>query len=576
MTEQHGDTADNSSGAERGLLAEARNIRGLLLVVLFLSIGIGLIVLFQARLLATACDRVVMHAEGVAAVFPIAALLVLLATGRGFCSYLLEHTSATAAARVKKSIRSRLYRKIQALGPAGLVGDETAPLIETVTRGVDELEHYFTRFLPQLCLAAILPLLFLIVILPYEWRSSLVLLFSAPCIPLFMILIGRGSEKLHRSQWSRLSRMAGHLLDLVQGLPDLIIFGAAKREAEAVARVSEEYRSATMSVLRVAFLSAFALEFFATVGTAVVAVIIGFRLLWSILSLQEGLFILLMAPEFYLPLRNLGLSYHSRMQGVAAAERIMPLLTRPLPEGFAGRLTPPATPPYVRFEGVSFRYGGNRGGVTDINLELPAGSITALVGVSGAGKSTLARLLAGMIRPEAGRILINGLDLTMLDPDAWRSRLAWVPQAPYFTAGTVRENLLLGRPDASKHDITAALEAAAAEQIVCRLPHGLETLLGDRGAGLSGGELKRLALARAYIRKAVLIVLDEPTAGLDPENERLVCMALQRLAQGRTVLVISHREQTIAAAERVAEMVDGRIEQLCSSAQFLAAWEVLA
>jgi len=264
------------------------------------------------------------------------------------------------------------------------------------------------------------------------------------------------------------------------------------------------------------------------------------------------------------------------MQGVAAAERIMPLLTRPLPEGFAGRLTPPATPPYVRFEGVSFRYGGNRGGVTDINLELPAGSITALVGVSGAGKSTLARLLAGMIRPEAGRILINGLDLTMLDPDAWRSRLAWVPQAPYFTAGTVRENLLLGRPDASKHDITAALEAAAAEQIVCRLPHGLETLLGDRGAGLSGGELKRLALARAYIRKAVLIVLDEPTAGLDPENERLVCMALQRLAQGRTVLVISHREQTIAAAERVAEMVDGRIEQLCSSAQFLAAWEVLA
>jgi len=576
MTEQHGDTADNSGSAERGLLAEARNIRGLLLVVLFLSIGIGLIVLFQARLLATACDRVVMHAEGLAAVLPIAALLLLLATGRGFCSYLLEHASATAAARVKKSIRSRLYRKIQALGPAGLVGDETAPLIETVTRGVDELEHYFTRFLPQLCLAAILPLLFLIVILPYEWRSSLVLLFSAPCIPLFMILIGRGSEKLHRSQWSRLSRMAGHLLDLVQGLPDLIIFGAAKREAEAVARVSEEYRSATMSVLRVAFLSAFALEFFATVGTAVVAVIIGFRLLWGILSLQEGLFILLMAPEFYLPLRNLGLSYHSRMQGVAAAERIMPLLTRPLPEGFAGRLTPPATPPYVRFEGVSFRYGGNRGGVTDINLELPAGSITALVGVSGAGKTTLARLLAGMIRPEAGRILINGLDLTMLDPDAWRSRLAWVPQAPYFTAGTVRENLLLGRPDASKHEITAAIEAAAAEQIVCRLPHGLETLLGDRGAGLSGGELKRLALARAYIRKAVLIVLDEPTAGLDPENERLVCMALQRLAQGRTVLVISHREQTIAAAERVAEMVDGRIEQLCSSAQFLAAWEVLA
>jgi len=576
MTEQSGGTAQQGSGAERGLLAEARNIRGLLLVVVLLSIGIGLIVVFQARLLATACDRVVMHVEGLAAVLPLAALLVLLATGRGFCSYLLEHTSAAAAARVKQSIRSRLYRKIQALGPAGLVGDETAPLIETVTKGVDELEHYFTRFLPQLCLAAILPLLFLIIIVPSEWRSGLVLLFSAPCIPLFMILIGRGSEKLHRRQWSRLSRMAGHLLDLVQGLPDLIIFGAAKREAEAVARVSEEYRSATMSVLRVAFLSAFALEFFATVGTALVAVIIGFRLLWGILSLQEGLFILLMAPEFYLPLRNLGLSYHSRMQGVAAAERIMPLLARPLPQGFAGNLVPPATPPAVRFEGVSFRYGGNRGGVSNVNLELPAGSITALAGVSGAGKTTLARLLVGMIRPEAGRILINGQDLTLLDPDAWRSRLAWVPQAPYFTAGTVRENLLLGRPDASEQEIHNALEAAAAEQIVRQLPHGLETLLGDRGAGLSGGELRRLALARAYVRKATLIVLDEPTAGLDPENERLICLALERLAQGRTVLVISHREQTIAATERVAEMINGRIEQLRWSSEFLADREVAA
>lgn len=570
MTEQPGGTAQQGSGAERGLLAEARNIRGLLLAVISLSIVIGLIVVFQARLLATACHRVVMQAEGPAAVMPLVALLVLLATGRGFCSYILEHTSATAAARVKQSIRSRLYRKIQALGPAGLAGDETAPLIETVTRGVDELEHYFTRFLPQLCLAAILPLLFLIIIVPSEWRSGLVLLFSAPCIPLFMILIGRGSEKLHRRQWGRLSRMAGHLLDLVQGLPDLIIFGAAKREAAAVARVSDEYRSATMSVLRVAFLSAFALEFFATVGTAVVAVIIGFRLLWGILSLQEGLFILLMAPEFYLPLRNLGLSYHSRMQGVAAAERIMPLLHRPLPEGFAGGMAPPETPPAVCFEGVSFRYGGNRGGVTDVNFELPAGSITALAGVSGAGKTTLARLLVGLIRPEAGRILINGRDLTLLDPDAWRSRLAWVPQAPYFTAGTVRENLLLGRPEATEQELAIALEAAAAGQIVRRLPHGLDTLLGDRGAGLSGGELRRLALARAYVRKATLIVLDEPTAGLDPENERLVCLALQRLAEGRTVLVISHREQTIAATDQVAEMIDGRIEQLRSSSEFLA------
>ncbi|MGB9082163.1 MAG: thiol reductant ABC exporter subunit CydD [Desulfuromonadaceae bacterium] len=577
MTELSEESAENSAlrdnSAELWLLAEARKISGLLYYVIFLAAAIGLLVVFQARLLASACQRVVMQGEGVTAILPIAGALALIAAGRGICTYILEKKSASAAARVKEAVRSKLYRRILSLGPAGLAGNETGPLIETITKGVDELEPYFTRFLPQLILAAVLPLMFLIIIVPSEWRSGLVLLFSAPFIPLFMILIGQGSEKLHRRQWGRLSRMAGHLLDLVQGLPDLIIFGAAKKEAATVARVSEEYRFATMAVLRVAFLSAFALEFFATVGTAVVAVIIGFRLLSGALSLQEGLFVLLMAPEFYLPLRNLGLSYHARMQGGAAAERIAPLLAKPSPEGFSGSVPAPEGPPAVLFEGVSFRYGSNRGGVSAVDLELPPGSITALAGESGAGKTTLARLLAGLARPESGRILINGHDLTTLAPDSWRSRIAWVPQTPYFSSGTVRENLLLGRPDADQGAINAALEAASARQFINRLPHGLDTILGDRGAGLSGGELKRLALARAYLCQATVVILDEPTAGLDPENEKLVGEALTRVAHGRTVLVISHREQTLACADRVAEMIDGHVERIASPADFLASWE---
>ncbi len=573
MTEHSEESPRRDNSAELWLLAEAKKVRGLLVFVVLLSAGIGLLVVFQARLLSMACQRVVMQGEGVASIMSIAGALALLAATRCICIYILEKKSASVAAGVKQAVRSKLYRKIQALGPAGLAGEESGPLIETITKGVDELEPYFTRFLPQLSLAAILPLMFLIIIVPSEWRSSLVLLFSAPFIPLFMILIGQGSEKLHRRQWGRLSRMVGHLIDLVQGLPDLIIFGAAKKEAATVARVSEEYRTATMAVLRVAFLSAFALEFFATVGTAVVAVIVGFRLLSGALTLQEGLFVLLMAPEFYLPLRNLGLSYHARMQGVADAERIAPLLAKQLPEGFAGTVPAPNGAPAIIFEEVSFRYGGNRGGVTGVNLELPSGSITALAGESGAGKTTLARLLAGLARPESGRVLVNGQDLTTLAPDSWRFRLAWVPQSPYFTSGTVRENLTLGRPCADENEINTALEAASASQFIGRLPLGLDTVLGDRGAGLSGGELKRLALARAYLCKATIVVLDEPTAGLDAENERLVGEALVRLAKGRTVLVISHREQTLSHVERVAEMIDGRIERVVSATAFLTPWE---
>ena len=577
MTKQPEANTDSSvqhdSGAERWLFAEAKKHRVLLLTIIGLASGVGLFALLQAHFLAAACQRVVIQGEGVAAITPLAAILIALAAGRSLFTYVMEKKSAAAAARVKQAVRSKLYRKIQNLGPAGLAGYESGALIETVTKGVDELEPYFTRFLPQVALAAILPLMFLIVIVPSEWRSSMVLVLSAPFIPLFMILIGRGSESVHRRLWSRLSRMAGHLLDLVQGLPDLIIFGAARKEAAVLAQVSDEYRSATMSVLRVAFLSAFALEFFATVGTAVVAVIIGFRLLWGVLTLQEGLFVLLMAPEFYLPLRNLGLSYHARMQGITAAERIAPLLAKPISAGFTGTLPAPKGPPGVIFEGVYFSYGGTRGGVSGVNLTLQPGSITALVGGSGAGKTTLARLLVGLTRPEAGRILINGQDLTTLAPDSWHARLAWVPQAPFFTSGTVRENLLLGRPNADEQQINAALEAAAADQFIAHLPHGLDTVLGDRGAGLSGGELKRLALARAYICHATLVVLDEPTAGLDPESEKLVCESLERLAQGRTVLVISHREQTLSHVEAVAEMIDGRIERVTSPANYLTSRE---
>ncbi len=564
---------NNGQRPEGWLLGEVKGVRTELVGAVCAAFAAGLLIILQARLLAIACQRIVIAKASLPAVLPLVLGVALLAVVRGGLTLLAERRSAAAAARLKVRLRSELYRRLLALGPSGRVGEETGPLVEAVTAGIEGIEPYVARFLPHVALAALLPVAALLFVLPADWRPGLVLLFSAPFIPLFMVLIGRGSESLNRRQWGKLSRLAGYLLDQVQGLPDLKIFGAAKREASVVAQASDDYRLATMAVLRLAFLSAFTLEFFATVGTAVVAVIIGFRLLSGNLSLADGLFVLLLAPEFYLPLRTLGLSYHSRMQGVAAAERIAPLLALPLPDGCAGTLPLPEGPFHVRFESVSFAYAGERGGVSAVDLELPAGSISALAGESGSGKSTLVRLLAGLIQPASGRIRVNGVDLADLDQAAWQRSVAYVAQRPFFFKGTIRDNLLLGAPRAAREAIAGALAAAGATDFIDRLAAGLDTELGDRGAGLSGGELRRLALARAVLRDAPLLILDEPTAGLDAENERLVGDALVRLARGRTVLVISHREGTLRRAERVAVLSGGTVERVVTPAEFLSAWE---
>ena len=561
---------------EKWLIATTRGVKGDLLWSIGWAFTAGLLILWQARLLALACQQLVIDKTAFALILPLLAWVAGLALLRGGLLFLAERRAAAAAAAVKREVRSRLYHRLQWLGPSGRSGEEIGPLVEAVTAGVEGLEPYVARFLPHLALAALLPPVALLIVLPVEWRAGLVLLFSAPFIPIFMILIGRGTERLNRKQWGKLGRMAGHLLDMIQGLPDLRLCSAAKREAESVARVADDYRQSTMVVLRVAFLSAFTLEFFATVGTAVVAVIVGFRLLYGYLSLLDGLFVLLLAPEFYLHLRTLGLSYHARMQGLAAAEKIAPLLALPLPDEEKETLALAPGPPAIRFEAVTFRYGGGRGGVTGVDLALPAGSLTALVGESGSGKTTLARLLLGLARPEAGRILVNGVDLAGRAGPAWRARIAWVAQQPFIFSGSLRANLLLGCPAATDAEIGAALVAAAATDFVEHLPAGLDTLLGDRGAGLSGGELRRLALARAFLRQADLVVLDEPTAGLDAANEQLVAEALQRLAKKRTVLVISHRETTVRAAQQVAVMAGGRIVEVVASEQFIVQEEAWA
>jgi len=560
---------------ESWLISQSTPVRRDLAWNVFWAVVAGGTIVLQARLLAIACHRLIMDHTPLALIAPVLWAAAALALLRAGLHLLAEWKAARAAATLKQHLRTRLVEALQESGSSLLCAEGTGAVVEAATTGIEDIEPYMTRFLPQLAVTALLPALILLVVLPIEWRTSMVLVFSAPFIPLLMVLIGRGAEKRNSRQWRQLARMAGHFLDLVQGLPDLRIFAAAKREAAVVARVADEYRRRTMAVVRLAFLSALTLEFFSTVGTAVAAVLIGFQLLFGSLSLMNGLFILLLVPEFYLPFRTLGLTYHARMKGIAAAERLAPLLAAAPANGPDIPVTASSstTAPAIRFDGVSCRQESGRGSLSGITLDLPAGSFTALAGASGSGKSTLARLLAGLLQPDGGTITVDGVDLRRIATDSWHSRMAWVSQRPVFFKGTIRDNLLLAAPGADDRALGEALDAAGATPFLRQLPEGLDTPLGDRGAGLSGGELRRLAVARALLRNAALVVLDEPTAGLDRESELLVVQSIRRLAAGRTVLAISHREAVIAAADRVALLHEGKLEGVYAPGDYLATTE---
>jgi ATP-binding cassette subfamily C protein CydD len=393
-----------------------------------------------------------------------------------------------------------------------------------------------------------------------DLTSALLMLVTLPLVPVFMWLIGRYTEERTRERWLALRLLSGHFLDVVRGLPTLRALNRSRAEAERIGEVGERYRRATMATLRVGFLSGSVLELAATLGVALVAVTVGVRLVGGGLGLQAGLTVLVLAPELYLPLRQLGAQFHASADGIAVAERILALAEAPAEVGSAGTLlaTSPAVAS-VRFERVSFGYPSRPGLVLDeLDLELRPGETVALVGESGTGKSTVASLLLRLAEPTAGRVTVGGADLALCDTKAWRRRLAWVPQHPTIFRGTVADNIRLGSAQASDEDVRVAAGLAGADEFVRALPGGYETLVGDGGRPLSAGERRRVALARAFLRNAPLVVLDEPTADLDLRSAELVGRAVERLCHGRTVLLIAHRPQLASRADRIVVLADGR------------------
>jgi len=500
--------------------------------------------------------------EGQKVAWPLVGLLLGVFLIRGALVWGEQVWSNRGALDLKGKLREKLFKKMIDR-PAPGTSEKTGELTHTLMDGLDALDDYFGRFVPQAIRTAIIPTVIVGYVWTIDWLSGLVLTVTAPLIPIFMALIGMWTEKRSRHRWQAISKLSAHLLDVLQGLPAIREFGAGKREIKKVDKAGEEYRSTTMQVLKVAFLSGMVLELTASISTAIVAVQIGIRMIEGIISFGPGLLILLLAPEFYLPFRRLGSEHHAGMEGTAAAERAFELLEESEEINNSGTLAVEMQNPEISFNNIQFTYeGAGQPALQNISLTLQTGTMTALVGPSGAGKSTLAALLLRFFDPDEGDIRVDGRSIFEFAAERWRNNVAWVSQEPHIFDATLRENLLMARPGTDESHLWEALEMVQFADDVQQWPKQLDTPMREAGSRLSGGEKQRLALARAWLKDAPLWILDEPTASLDIESERVLRDTWPKLLKNRTSLVIAHRLPTVQMADQIVALDQGEIVQV--------------
>jgi ATP-binding cassette, subfamily C, bacterial CydD len=565
------------------LLRHASAARGYLIITVCLGLATTVLVLAQASLLAHALAGAA-RGTGLTALRGTVIALAALLIARAIAAFGGEAAALRAAAVVKSQLRRRLVAKALRLGPAWLARQQSGEITTLATKGLDALDPYFARYLPQLLLGYLVPLAVLARVTAADWISGLVIAVTLPLIPIFAILVGLHTRARTQRQWRLLAALGGHFLDVIEGLPTLKIFGRAQAQAEVIRKVTDEHRTATMAALRIAFLSALVLELAAALATALVAVEVGLRLLAGHMSYETALLVLLLTPEAYLPLRKVGAQFHASAEGTAAAARAFEILDAPEPVVPADPVVPagpvvPADPVVpvdpvatprpahadlssqpIELAGVSLRYPDRDApALSGLCVAISPGQHVAITGPSGAGKSSLLGLLLRFTEPTAGQITAGGIPISAIPVSDWRRQVAWVPQAPYLFAGTIAENIALGAPAASAAAIRRAATLAGAEPFITALAAGFDTRLGERALALSAGQRQRIALARAFLRDAPLVLLDEPTAHLDPATAVQIMATIETLMAGRTVLLVTHREQHGIATEL--RLDQGRIEQ---------------
>jgi ATP-binding cassette, subfamily C, bacterial CydD len=545
---------------ERRLWSEHPRARRVLGVATALSFAATACWIAFALLLSEVVARVFLEEAGLDAVQATIASMLALVVGRGALLWASAIVGQGAAEDVKSGLRERVAAKLVELGPTYTRGERAGELVHVAGEGVEALDAYVTRFRPARALAAIVPAAVALVVFALDPWTVTILVVTGPVLVLLLGLIGRRVRDQTRRRELELAWMSAHFLDVLRGLPTLKLFGRSAEEAETIEDVGRRYGATTMDVLRTAFQTTLVLEWGATAATALVAIETSVRLMAGSLAFELALAVLLLTPEFFLPLRRLAADYHAGRAGAAAASRIYTILDEPDRIAKAPRHISSPDRFDIRFEDVHVSFdGGSRRALAGCSFRVPEGGLVAVVGPTGAGKTTIANVLLRFVEPDRGSVLVGGTRLDEVDPEEWRARVAFVPQHPSLFHGTIAENLRLAKPSATDEDLAAAATAAHAHAFIRRLRDGYVTHVGEGGARLSGGERQRLAVARALLRDARLVILDEPLAQLDADGEAAVIDAIGTLARSRTALVITHRPERLAGVHDVVALEGGRV-----------------
>ncbi|MGM0458791.1 MAG: thiol reductant ABC exporter subunit CydD [Bacteroidota bacterium] len=549
--------------AQKRLFRDALSRRWFVAGLTFTAILTGATILVQMYSLSVLIDAAFLKDWNLETYNPFIFLLFGAVIVRAVLAWLDKWLGLKLAIDQKTGYRKQLLHKIHQIGPVGLKKEMAGELIGVQLSGIEKLDDFFSLYVPAAIRMGTIPVIIFGVVMWLDWPSGLVLMITGPLIPIFMYLIGTKAGDKIREQWSSFRRMNAHFLDTIQGMDTLKLFGREKSAGRSINNVSRMFRTTTMRVLKVAFLSGMVLELAASVSTAVVAVEVGVRLIEGMIGFQLGLFVLLLAPEFYLPFRSFGSAHHAGMEGSEAGARLFEILDENIIQHTnSGHLVFPETPFNLVLKNIRFSYPeSNNNVLEDVNLELVSGEVHTLTGASGEGKSTILNLLGKLLQPDDGEILVNGISLSKQNPDTWRDQISYLPQFPHFFAGSIADNIRLGNYQATDQEVIAAAELALAHPFISNLPNGYDTNLGESGLNLSGGERQRLALARIFLKKSFIYLLDEPGNFLNKELEELLLQSIKKLSKERIVLIASHQPRTILASDRLSILSDGTVSE---------------